>query len=343
MTTSLNGETRTAQARAFDQDHYERINGTTLHFRVRGANGSRPYLLLLHGGPGFSAYVFYSWGPSLERALNVVNLDQRGSGGSARYRISDPLAPKPEEIQDYTIANLVKDIEGVREFLRVKDWYVLGHSWGGMLGLEYVTAHPDRVLGYIQMDGLISVPRMQDEALNSAQAKFEANAQQASDAVKAQAHLQTVRTLRGLAYDDPKRLFGVFELANGAAELYFAKDQPAAFERFVKQNADAGEARGAPPESLAYAEEPLTALIANDRFLSRDDAALLAKVSAPTLIVNGLQDGIIPPTIAREAHAAIEGSALLLLDDCGHFPFAEQPAKTTAAVLRFVKRCMASP
>ena len=86
--------------------------------------------------------MFYPWGPSLEKTLNVVYLDQRGSGESARLPVANVMAPKPAEIKGYTIANLVADIEGVRQILKVDKWYVLGHSWGGMLGLEYVTAHP---------------------------------------------------------------------------------------------------------------------------------------------------------------------------------------------------------
>ena len=65
---------------AFDEDHHEVINGAMLHFRVRGADKANPYLVILHGGPGFSSHMFYAWGPSLEKSLNVVYLDQRGGG-----------------------------------------------------------------------------------------------------------------------------------------------------------------------------------------------------------------------------------------------------------------------
>jgi pimeloyl-ACP methyl ester carboxylesterase len=72
---------------AFDEDHHEVINGAMLHFRVRGTDKAHPYLVLLHGGPGFSAHMFYPWGASLEKTLNVVYLDQRGSGESARLTV----------------------------------------------------------------------------------------------------------------------------------------------------------------------------------------------------------------------------------------------------------------
>ena len=176
---------------------------------MRGADKANPYLVLLHGGPGFSSHMFYAWGPSLEKSLNVVYLDQRGSGQSARLKVANVMDPQPAEIKDYTIANLVQDIEGVRQFLKVDKWYVLGHSWGGMLGLEYVTAHPDPVLGYVHMDGLVSVPQMQTSLLDNAAKKFQVATP------KDDAGLAQVAQLRALPPDNPARLFGSFGLAMG--------------------------------------------------------------------------------------------------------------------------------
>ena len=315
---------------AFDEDHHEMVNGAMLHFRVRGTDKAHPYLVILHGGPGFSAHMFYPWGASLEKTVNVVYLDQRGSGESARLSVANVLAPTPAEVKGYTVASLVADIEGVRQSLKVDKWYVLGHSWGGMLGLEYVTAHPDHVLGYIHMDGLVSVPQMQDAVLDSAAKKF------AAAKPKDDADLAQVRQLRALPPDSPFRLFGALGLAMGPAGLYFAGDQTAGFAAAYGQIGAALTPYHLPPAALAPASEPGAALIVNDHYLTRDDTSLLAKVTVPTLIINGKQDGVIPPAAAEAAHAAIKGSQLVELDDCGHFPFFEQPEKTAAAVLAFV-------
>ena len=314
---------------AFDEDHHEVINGAMLHFRVRGTDRVHPYLVLLHGGPGFSAHMFYPWGPSLEKTLNVVYLDQRGSGESARLTVANVMAPAPAEIKGYTVANLVEDIEGVRRSLKVDKWYVLGHSWGGMLGLEYVTAHPDHVLGYIHMDGLVSVPQMQDAVLDNAGKKF------AAATPKDDAALAQVTQLRALPPDSPFRLFGAMGLAMGPAGLYFAGDQTAGFAASSAQIRTALTPYHLSPATLAPASEPGAALIVNDHFLTRNDTPLLARVSVPTLVINGKQDGVIPPSTAEAVHTAIKGSQLVELDGCGHFPFFEQPEKTTAAILAF--------
>jgi len=325
-------------ARAFDEDHKEKINGTTLHFRVRGADKSNPYLLILHGGPGFSAHMFYPWGPSLEKQVNVVYLDQRGCGESERIKIANLAAPTKEEIKDYTIPALIADIEGVRRFLHVERWYVLGHSWGGMLGLEYVAAHPKQVVAYIHMNGLLSVPMTQDAILKSAEGRF--NATLASDKAEekeaAQAGLRMVKQLRALPYKDPQRLTGAYGLALGPLGLYFVRDQQTAFLQMNQKIAEAVKPYNVPMTALFPAGEPSVALVSNENYLTRDDRPLLKKITVPTLVINGKQDGVITPETATTVQKGVHGASLLLIDDSGHFPFLEQPEKTASAVLSFV-------
>lgn len=315
---------------AFDEDHHEVVNGAMLHFRVRGADKANPYLVILHGGPGFSSHMFYAWGSSLEKSLNVVYLDQRGSGESARLSVANIMDPQPSEIKGYTFSTLIADIEGVRQSLKLDKWYVLGHSYGGMLGLEYAAAHPGSVLGLIDMDGLVSVPQMQAAILANAAKKF------AAATPKDDADLATVRQLQALPPDNPARMFGAFGLAMGPAGLYFAGDQKSAFAAFYGQIGQALRPYSIPPAALIPANEPGAALIVNDHFLTRDDTPLLSQITVPTLIIVGKEDGVITPQSAEAAHTAIKNSQLVEIDHCGHFPFFEQPEKTTAAILAFV-------
>ncbi len=56
----------------------------------------------------------------------------------------------------------------------------------------------------------------------------------------------------------------------------------------------------------------------------------------PTLIVWGERDRIIPVRHARDAHAAIPGSALRIIDGAGHFPHHDDPAGVAGALVEFV-------
>jgi pimeloyl-ACP methyl ester carboxylesterase len=67
--------------------------------------------------------------------------------------------------------------------------------------------------------------------------------------------------------------------------------------------------------------------------LGRPDAtALLGAITCPTLVLCGQQDGWSPPERHRAMAAAIPGSALRLIDDCGHMSTMEQPAAVLAAL-----------
>src|SRR5712675_3339362 len=97
--------------------------------------GSGVPLLLLHGGPGADHSDFLPALKPLARRCQLVLIDERGSGRSER--LSDP--------KRYTLDWMVKDIERVRQHLRLRQLLVLGHSFGGILAQAYAVRHPKRV------------------------------------------------------------------------------------------------------------------------------------------------------------------------------------------------------
>jgi proline iminopeptidase len=62
----------------------------------------------------------------------------------------------------------------------------------------------------------------------------------------------------------------------------------------------------------------------------------LGEVRAPTLVIVGEHDWIMPPSRARELAAGISGAELLVLPDAYHFAFGEQPEAVRAAVREFL-------
>ena len=62
----------------------------------------------------------------------------------------------------------------------------------------------------------------------------------------------------------------------------------------------------------------------------------LHRITAPTLIVWGHQDRLVPTVYADEFAAAIRGSRVEVLEGAGHLPHREQPARTLAAVTDFL-------
>jgi proline iminopeptidase len=109
--------------------------GHRIYYETHGDAGDPP-IVVLHGGPGGGMQPELL---PLFRGWYAVVFDQRGCGrsqpfGGLRYNRT---------------ADLVADIEALRERLGIKRWTVFGGSWGTTLGLAYAVAHPERVKAMI--------------------------------------------------------------------------------------------------------------------------------------------------------------------------------------------------
>lgn len=149
------GDARAIQTpRGIEQIVEVTIGGIPQWLSIRGRDRRNPVLLFIHGGPGVTEMPV-SWfyqGP-LEDYFTVVQWDQRGSGMTAASSEQADIIPT------ITIERMVQDGEEVvaylREQLDKEKIFVLGHSWGSLIGLEIAQRHPDWLHAYIGMGQLI--------------------------------------------------------------------------------------------------------------------------------------------------------------------------------------------
>lgn len=114
-------------------------DGVDLYLEIKGEG---PPCLYIHGGPGAGSYwldKFY--GDYLEKHFTMIYLDQRGVGRS-----------DSSMKQDYSLDRIVADFEEVREALGIREWYTLGHSFGGILQMGYTKRNPDKLSGLIMIN-----------------------------------------------------------------------------------------------------------------------------------------------------------------------------------------------
>jgi len=62
----------------------------------------------------------------------------------------------------------------------------------------------------------------------------------------------------------------------------------------------------------------------------------LGRVTAPTLVLWGREDGLVPLVYGERYRDRIPGARLEVLERCGHLPAIERPAEFADAVLRFL-------
>ncbi|RAK65856.1 proline iminopeptidase-family hydrolase [Hymenobacter edaphi] len=97
-------------------------------------------LLVLHGGPGNTHEYFENFPEHLAaEGVELYYYDQLNSFHS----------DKTDDKSVWTIPRFVEEIEQVRQGLGLDHFYLLGHSWGGMLALEYAAKYPQHLKGLI--------------------------------------------------------------------------------------------------------------------------------------------------------------------------------------------------
>jgi proline iminopeptidase len=139
-----------------------RIPITTPHgtFKVwtkRVGNNPRIKLLLLHGGPGATHEYFEPCDCYLPAAgVEYYYYDQLGSYYSDQPDIADL----------WDIPRFVDEVEQVRMALEldVGNFFLLGHSWGGILAIEYALRHQQRLKGLIVSNMMASIPAYNEYA-----------------------------------------------------------------------------------------------------------------------------------------------------------------------------------
>lgn len=97
-------------------------------------------VLLLHGGPGFSHDYFECFEDFLPKeGIEIYYYDQLGCGNS----------DTPTDTSLWTIPRYVEEVEQVRKGLGLDNFYLLGHSWGTMLAMEYLDKYQSHVKGAV--------------------------------------------------------------------------------------------------------------------------------------------------------------------------------------------------
>ncbi|GLH70867.1 proline iminopeptidase [Geothrix rubra] len=125
--------------------------GTFKVWTKRFGHNPRIKLLLLHGGPGATHEYFEALENWLgAEGIEFIYYDQLGSGDSDR----------PTDDSLWTIDRFVDEVEQVRQALGLTrdDFYLLGHSWGGVLAMEYALKHPQNLKGLIISNMMASIP-----------------------------------------------------------------------------------------------------------------------------------------------------------------------------------------
>lgn len=132
-------------------------NGTFRVWTKRVGNSPSMRVLLLHGGPGAThEYLEAFAGHFPDAAIEYYYYDQLGS-----YYSDQPTEPAL-----WDLPRFLEEVEQVRRALGLdsSNFYLLGHSWGGILAMEYALKYQQHLKGLVISNMMASIPAYNEYA-----------------------------------------------------------------------------------------------------------------------------------------------------------------------------------
>lgn len=274
-------------------------------------------VLLLHGGPGQTSAYFEEFENILgPQGYQLIFYDQLGSGNSDR----------PDDNSLWRVNRFCEEVEEVRQTLGLEKMYLLGHSWGGMLAIEYALKYSQHLRGLVPMSCTASF-------VSQAQYRQKSN----------------LRMLASLPADIQKQLVALD-----------AKAEPLTLEErgFVWRNLPLGDCHCTPyPASLLrsfqQANYPISELMCGGDIKNAmlcltsdfkdvkgelwewDRWNVLKNITIPTLVIGATYDLADPQDAIKMAQLIPSGKSFICPEG-SHFPFFDDKEAFYGALLGFL-------
>ena len=290
-------------------------DGHYLYVEEVGPSDGLP-VLFLHGGPGSGCTAGQRrlFDPKRFRAILV---DQRAAGRSL----------PSGELRENTTADLIADLDVVREALGIPAWIVFGGSWGSLLALAYAQIYPENVLGLV-LRGIFLGSRREIHAFAQGENGISPAAWQAfaSHFPAGERRDLLVACARRVLRGDPS-----ISLQATRAWLNY--------ERALLDEA---------PLDREPDDRELAKVRIQMHYLTRDcflnPGQLLAGVERlrhlPAAIVQGLADPVCPPQAAEALHRAWPEATWFPVAQAGHAGLSPPIARACIKALGWVAECV---
>jgi proline iminopeptidase len=293
------------------QDGFVDSHGALIYYQSVGRGAP---LMIVHGGPGASHDYFLPYLLPLMRSNRLVFIDERGSGKSSKL----------EDASQYTVANMVEDIEAVRQALGLGKISLLGHSFGGVLVQAYAFKY-QKNLSHVILGSTFASTRELNQALARMKAEMDPKERDRVNALEA-AGLYG----KGEIWERGRYPEEYAKLAWGKGYFpYIYQNHPD--PNYDPLSSNTGTAWDVYREMWGSDGE----FIIDGNLKEVEYVSRLSEIKVPTLIVVGEHDES-DPSMSKEMHEKIAGSQLVILPNSGHMTFVDQPEQFLKVVRDFV-------
>ena len=260
--------------------------GITLEYEVHGEGD--PLLLVMGLGGQLVAWPATFIAGLVDRGFQVITFDNRDIGLSTKIDAAPPTKTQSAMFSisrrfaksAYLLSDMAKDAVGLLDALDIERAHVVGMSMGGMIAQTMAIEHPSRVRSLTSIMSTTGNPRV--------------------GRPKTSVLLRAGKLTRGSKETFPERQAALFKLFSGS--LYD--------ELEIREVAKLSVERNFTPDGTA---RQMAAIMA-----SPDRTPQLKKLNVSTLVVHGLEDGLVQPSGGYATTKAIPGARLLAFPDMGH-------------------------
>ncbi len=269
-------------------------NGVTLTYQTEGNPKDVPILLIMGLGMQLTSWPESFVNGLVANGFYVIRFDNRDSGlSTSMTQFGMPNLPlvfiksllripvKP----GYALTDMAQDAIGVLDALGVAKAHVVGASMGGMISQVLAATYPERVLSLTSImssSGRRGLPGP-TAAARKVMMQRPSNPRDRDQVIEH--YVRLFQVIGSPGYPTP--------------------------EVELRERIAAGMGRGG--QNFAGTARQMTAIVA-----SGNRIPLLKKIKAPTLVIHGSQDPLVPLACGQDTAKNIQGAALRVIDGMGH-------------------------
>ncbi len=273
--------------------------------------GNNPHLklLLLHGGPGATHEYFEAFDSFLPKeGVEYYYYDQLGSG----------FSDQPNDDDLWTIPRFVSEVDQVRQAIggNKDNFCLLGHSWGGILAMEYALAHQDQLKCLIISNMMASVPAYNEYAHKVLEPQMK--------------------------QDVLKQILDIEKTGKTEQPQYMALLMPNWYSQHILRR-PADQWPGPVNRAFGHLNRHIYVLMqgpsemgASGRLVDWDRFADLKKITVPTLVISGKYDTMDPTYMAKMAKELPHGE--LAATNGGHMDMYDDQPTYFAKLIAFLRK-----
>ena len=265
-----------------------------VHYIDFGGEGKS--MLMVHGLGG-NALNWMAVGPELAKRYHAIAIDLAGFGQTPLYRRSATVGANAELVQRF-----IEKVIGEPVAL-------MGNSMGGHMAILVAADHPDSVNECILVDPAVPIPF--------------AHVRTPSPAMLGVAAALSIPGLAEVFFDRRLRQLGperIVEQSLAFVSADASRVDPKVVEAHVQLTRERGSLGPQNSRAFLQASRSIALRMADPRFWNR-----VKRVMAPTLVIHGSLDQVIPLAAARELVRRRPDWTLRILEGVGHVPMMETP------------------